>query len=186
MDLVQTCAELEQHDDLHLARLLILINVFAGNKGTQTVEGLTKLAKLDFLLRYPAYLERALRAKQEAEEARKSIEKAAVADYERRSIESRMVRFRYGPWDHRYRRLLNILVGRGLVSLQIEGRTVKIGITEAGRQTANELIANEVFQPFDGRARLLKANFNIAGTNLMKFIYETFPEVVSLRYNEKI
>lgn len=187
MDLVQTCADLERHDELHLARLLILLNEFAGPRRNHTVEGLTKLAKLDFLLRYPAYLERALAAKQADEEARRvAVQKAEVSDYERRSIESRMVRFRYGPWDHRYRRLLNILVGRGLVSLNIEGRTVQIGITEAGRQVAEELAAVQAFAPVQKRAKLLKANFNIAGTSLMKFIYATFPEVVSLRYNEEI
>ena len=56
MDLMRTCVELERNDDLHTARLLILLDVFAGQDGTQTVDGLTKLAKLDFLLRYPANL----------------------------------------------------------------------------------------------------------------------------------
>src|ERR1041384_107883 len=100
MDLVRTCAELERNDDLHLARLLILLNVFAGRDGTHTVEGLTKLAKLDFLLRYPAYLERAVKARLEGQEDERTVERVSVADFERRSIESRMVRFRYGPWDH--------------------------------------------------------------------------------------
>lgn len=180
MDLVTASAELERNDDLHLARLLILLNTFGGKDGTQVIEGLTKLAKLDFLLRYPSYLERALTAKQ------KSVAQAVVEDYERRSIESRMIRFRYGPWDHRYRRFLNILVGRGLVRLEVEGRTVKIGITPEGRRIAESLGASDAFATTRVRAGLLRTNFNIAGTTLMRFIYETFPEIVSLRFNEEI
>ena len=45
---------LEGDDSLHLGRLLILVDVFAGHKGDQTIDGITKLAKLDFLLRYPS------------------------------------------------------------------------------------------------------------------------------------
>ncbi|MCA0202567.1 MAG: hypothetical protein LCH56_17365, partial [Proteobacteria bacterium] len=104
-----------------------MIDAFAGKKGDQKLEGLTKLAKLDFLLRYPAFLERALRVRgSDASEVR-------VEDFERNSIEARMVRFRYGPWDHRYRRFLNTLAGRGLVDVCTSGRTVIIGLTERGR-----------------------------------------------------
>src|SRR6266480_7920176 len=39
-------------------RLLILIDAFTSS--SKSLEGRTKLAKLDFLLRYPAHLERAL------------------------------------------------------------------------------------------------------------------------------
>jgi hypothetical protein len=52
---------LEGDDSLHLGRLLVLLEAFGGRRGDQPIEGLTKLAKLDFLLRYPVYLERAWR-----------------------------------------------------------------------------------------------------------------------------
>ena len=54
---------LEADDALHLGRLLVLIDTFGGRSGDKQIEGLTKLAKLDFLLRYPDYLERALIAR---------------------------------------------------------------------------------------------------------------------------
>ena len=97
-----------------------------------------------------------------------------------------MVRFRYGPWDHRYRRFLNVLVGRGLARLEIEGRTVNIGITPEGRRLAESLSESQAFRTTSRRAKLLKTNFNIGGTTLMRFIYATFPEIVSLRFNEEI
>lgn len=50
-----------EKDELHMARLLILLQAFAGKKGSKAINGLTKLVKLDFLLRYPLYLEYALK-----------------------------------------------------------------------------------------------------------------------------
>lgn len=60
MNLFLILADLEENDNLHLARLLVLLKAFSGRDGTKTIDGLTKLAKLDFFLRYPTYLERAL------------------------------------------------------------------------------------------------------------------------------
>jgi hypothetical protein len=73
---------LEGDDSLHLGRLLLLMEAFGGRKGNQPIEGLTKLAKLDFLLRYPAYLERALIARKAPEAA------AQVQEFERQSVEA--------------------------------------------------------------------------------------------------
>jgi hypothetical protein len=100
MNLFECMQMLEEDTNFHMARLLILLKACGGRNGEQTVAGLTKLAKLDFLLRYPTYLERALSAK-----GKKTV-KAQVTDSDRSSIESAMVRFKYGPWDFRYRRLL--------------------------------------------------------------------------------
>jgi len=63
MSLFETLASLESNDNLHLGRLLVLLSAFAGNTGSGSVDGLTKLAKLDFLLRYPVNLERALQVR---------------------------------------------------------------------------------------------------------------------------
>jgi hypothetical protein len=52
-------------------------------------------------------LERALKAKG------RSTREVQVEDHERQSVESEMVRYRFGPWDHRYRLFLNILIAEG-------------------------------------------------------------------------
>lgn len=171
---------LEGDDALQLGRLLVLLRAFGGKTGNQPVEGLTKLAKLDFLLRYPAYLERALQARGVVTDPTK------VEDYERNSVEAHMVRYRYGPWDHRYRRLLNTLVGLGLVNVQTDRRTVVIRLTEDGQKAAEQLALDPVYGTMATRAGLLKKHFNIGATNLMEFIYKTFPEVVSLSLGETI
>src|SRR5580700_8564735 len=106
--LVNAVADSENRDDLHLARLLVLLGSADARRTTpitkaKAVEGITKLAKLDFLLRYPTCLERAL------SELGRDPREAQVQPRERTSIEAKMVRFRYGPWDGRYRRWLGLL-----------------------------------------------------------------------------
>lgn len=180
MDLVETIAELDANPELHAVRLLILISAFSGTGQGDAVEGLTKLAKLDFLLRYPVMLERALEAKG------RSIRDVELEDHERLSVESEMVRYRFGPWDHRYREFLNILIGKGLVKVSVEGRKVVITLSDRGRTIASELAVSPEFQAYAKRSSLLKRHFDIQATMLMRFIYNTFPEVVSLRSNERI
>ena len=95
MNLVEMIAELERQPYLHAARLLVLISAFSDAGQGSAVEGLTKLAKLDFLLRYPVMLERAVVAKGH------STRDVHLKDHERLSVESQMVRNRFGPWEHR-------------------------------------------------------------------------------------
>jgi hypothetical protein len=180
MDFVQMVADLDQSPELHLARLLLLLDAFAEDGKGGAIEGLTKIAKLDFLLRYPVMLERALEAKG------RSIRDVQLEDHERYSVESEMVRYRFGPWDHRYREYLNILVTKGLASISIEGRKVIIAATDAGREQAHHLSNNKLFIQYTHRAKLLKRHFDMTATNLMRFIYDTFPEIVSLRSNARI
>lgn len=180
MDMVEVIAALDDEFDLHAARLLLLISAFSREGQEDAIEGITKLAKLDFLLRYPVMLERALEAKG------KPTKGVKLADHERKSVESEMVRYRFGPWDHRYREFLNILVGKGLVTVVVEGRKVVIDLTERGKTLAAELSTNPQFTDIARRSALLKQHFDLKATNLMNFIYETFPEIVSLRSNKRI
>lgn len=180
MDLVEAVADLDQSPELHEARLMVLLDAFTGDDQPGTIEGLTKLAKLDFLLRYPVMLERALQAKGH------SIREVQLESHERHSVESEMVRYRFGPWDHRYREFLNILVAKGLVSTSIEGRKIVILLTAQGRDLARQLANQQNFEQYSRRAKLLKRHFDMTAVNLMKFIYDTFPEIVTLRSNEAI
>lgn len=180
IDIVKTVAGLDENFELHLSRILILLDSFAGSDGTGTVNGITKLAKLDFLLRYPVMLERALKAKN------RSIQNVKLEDHELKSVESTMVRYRFGPWDHRYREFINLLIAKGLATVDIEGRTTIIGITADGREIASNLKVDILFEPYVRRSKLLNAHFDLTSTNLMQFIYSTFPEILSLRPNEPI
>ena len=180
MSFFETAAAIEENDNLHLGRLLVLLEAFAGKDQQGTVDGLTKLAKLDFLLRYPVNLEKAL-----AVRAKRSSD-AKVAELERNSIESSMVRYRFGPWDFRYRRFLNIMTARGLAQTTVQGRTVQVGLTPKGVELAKQLIASPDFELMSERAGLLKRHCDLTATNLMKFIYDTFPELSSMRAGQAI
>lgn len=173
--------ELEQNEDLHLARLLVLLAAFVGNDATGSVEGLTKVAKLDFLLRYPRYLEKAIK------ERHANPELAEVQDHERLSVESRMIRYKYGPWDHRYRRFINLLVAKQLATVHVDGRTIHVGLTPEGKRRGDALAAAPEYSDIARRSRLLKTHLgDLKAKALMEFVYETFPEITTLRYGEAI
>jgi hypothetical protein len=180
MDFFESLAALELNPELHCARLLILLEAFANEEGTGEVEGVTKLAKLDFLLRYPVMLERALLAK------RHSAKVVGLLDHERNSVESKMVRYRFGPWDHRYPRLLSLLQAKGLVQMRMDGVTKMVGLTPQGAQLGKHLGETEEFAAVARRARLLKRYFDMPATRLMRFVYATFPEIASLELNTAI
>ncbi len=178
--MIRSAARVGMMDEPHEARLLILL-LAAGKKTEKPVDGLMKLAKLDFLLRYPNCLERALLA------AEKDPEKARVQPHERANIETAMIRFRYGPWDHRYRRWIGLLSARRLVETSVEGRTVRVRLTAAGRALATTLTEREEFKDLAERSFVIAQVFgDFGGTRLKDFIYSVFPELTSLRWGEEI
>lgn len=180
MSFFKALMALDEDDNIHTARLLLLLQAFAGRSGENKINGLTKLVKLDFLLRYPIYFSRAL--KKEGI----SPEEVKIKNYEKRSVESKMIRYHYGPWDPRYRRFINILVGKGLCEVDVRGRTIYFGLTKEGKKVAEKLSQCDEFQDFVSRSILLKKHFEKSGTALKNFIYETFPEIVSLNKGDII
>jgi hypothetical protein len=180
LELVKALARTELDDNLHMARLLLLLAGHAG-RTNKPMDGVTKLAKLDFMLRYPNCFERALAAKG------LPTESAQVQDYERSTIESKMVRFRYGPWDHRYRRWIALLAAKRLVHVAVEGRTVKLWLTDAGHEAAKAFVNAPELDDIGLRARLVAKEFgSMSGSQLTSFVYETFPEISSMRWGDPI
>lgn len=178
-DLMQIVTSLDVDEDVHLARILVLLRAFH-EPDRPAIEGITKLAKLDFLLRYPSCLQTALKARGVKDE------QIPVDDFEALTIEARMVRYRYGPWDHRYRRFLNVLAAKGLATASVEGQTINIDLTHAGGALADTLIASPAFSRVHLRAKLLKKHLDLKARALMEFVYDTFPELTSLEFNEGI
>jgi hypothetical protein len=180
MDYVEILAELDEQPCLHKSRLLILLYVFAGDNNVSAIEGITKFAKLDFLLRYPTMLKRALEAKN------LSTKDFFIENHELYSVESEMVRYRFGPWDHRYRYHLSLLAGEGLIKIISEGRKVIISLTDKGFTLSYKLSIDPLLKAYTVRAGILRRHFNLTSTYLMNFIYETFPEIVSLNSGKRI
>jgi len=159
------------------ARLLLLIDAFT--QANLSLQGRVKLAKLDFLLRYPQFYRRALRAK-----GRKIKEEGDVSE---NNIEGRMVRYRYGPWDPAYYALLGSLLGRGLIETVPEGRYTGLRTTPVGQRVAASLSETPAWEQTAQHAKKLRAAFSTTtGTTIMKFIYENFPEVSQATWGEKL
>lgn len=173
----------------HAARILLLLRFCGKPQGKRStalpgVEGRTLLAKLDFFLRYPAYLRLAARLRQES---MSDTELGIVSDAELTSVESRMVRFLYGPWDHLYYPVLGYLIGKGLVCVQTPRRSEVFRLTAEGMTAADRLASDPAYTDLAQRARAAYRLFNkFGGTSLKNFIYESFPEVVNRNIGEII
>ncbi|ANB77309.1 hypothetical protein AYM40_35075 [Paraburkholderia phytofirmans OLGA172] len=182
LELARALAATERDDDFHIGRLLLLLEAHSGEgQRNKPMEGLTKLAKLDFLLRYPNCLERALTASQ------RSAEEAHVREFERTTIESKMIRFRYGPWDHRYRRWVSLMAARSLVEVGVIGKTVQIWLTPLGHEIAEQLTADGSLEAVADRASVVAKRFGTkSGTALKDFVYDTFPEITDMKWGQEI
>lgn len=156
----------------HVARLLLLVDEFS-SPGEKALDGLTKLAKLDFLLRYPAFLDR-LTSRLGLNDA----DSEPARDVERLAVTDPMVRYKYGPWDDRYYALVGSLIGRGLAEYT-EGRgKVALRVTLEGQRAAGRLRRAPEWQRVARRARFLRDNFDLSGTQLKALIYDAFPALV--------
>jgi hypothetical protein len=175
-DPITSEAELEYHQ----ARVLILLNAFTANRRS-TMKGLTKLAKLDFLLRYPHFMEKLLPGGADA-----WTDQARPVEAEYKAVESRVVRYKYGPWDDRYYPVLGALVGRGLLTYSASDSGMEFGLTEDGRRVASDLAREPAWQVTAARASLLRKYFNYTGNRLKTLIYTTLPDVVDRPWRSEI
>lgn len=159
------------------ARILLLIDKFTTR--AKFLEGRTKLAKLDFLLRYPHFMQRALTI-------RAPDMVMTVSKDEAQNIENRMIRYRYGPWDPSYFSVLGRLIGKGLVQIVPAKQGVGYRATEIGHQLAVNLVEEESWQETWERIELLKSHFDLSGNSLKKFIYKHFPEVTGASWGSEL
>ncbi|MFJ4866470.1 hypothetical protein [Streptomyces sp. NPDC088748] len=150
------------------ARLLLLIDVFSGAKG---IEGRMKLAKLDFLLRYPDHFNRLMAVRRPGVDAGEN-------PWLTGTIEQSMIRYKYGPWDPTYYSLLGALTGKGLIEPRHEDAIATYCTTPTGHDVAHALTQSESWRPVYDRAVLLRRHFNLTGTTLKNLIYETFSDIV--------
>jgi hypothetical protein len=165
--------------ELHAARLLLLIAICGKKKkatGLKRLDGLTKLAKLDFLIRYPEFFRKLA----------KHLGHLALTPV--RTIESSMVRYHYGPWDDRYYHILSYLEGKGLLKVTKSRSTYEFGLSELGMIAAARLAESEEFRDLVQHMETVQALVGrMAGNALKELIYEVFGrEVVDLKLGEPI
>jgi hypothetical protein len=187
LKILQLAAAVENSDEFNEARLLLLLKAAAGKEETaKPLDGIMKLAKMDFLLRYPNMLVRALNVIGESKKSALAAA-AAIPEEDRDTIEARMIRFRFGPWDPRYRRWLSILVAKQLAIVYREGRTVKIQLSKAGMALAEQLAEVEAFKPLAERARIVNSAVgSMPSTKITAFVYKIAPEIVNMKWGNAI
>lgn len=174
---IDTIIKLDESYDFHLARLLILMNEMSKKEYGEIIQGITKLVKLDFLLRYPNVLEQALKRKG------KSTASIKIKPYEVDSVESKMIRYKFGPWDNRYWEFLRILEAKGLIDFGEENKTVLIRITPQGKTIAENLIDLKEFEDYFKRSKVITTTFGKnKATYLMKLMYDLRPELYQMKY----
>lgn len=159
--------------EFHAARLLLLVKV-CGTAGR--IDGLTKMAKLDFFTRYPEFFEvaRAAIAKTPADQD--------LASKNHQAVEASMVRHHYGPWDKRYYHVLAHLEAKQLISVMKEKKSYQISLTALGRDSAQRLADRPSFAPVVTRLKQVKAVFGAkSGSYLKDLIYRLFDAEVSRR-----
>ncbi|WP_406320038.1 hypothetical protein [Streptomyces sp. NBC_01637] len=161
------------------ARLLILIDAFSETAASKGIEGRMKLAKLDFLLRYPDHFNQLMAD-------RRPDDDPGDDPWLTGAIEQSMIRYRYGPWDPAYYALLGALTGKGLVEPRHENAIATYRTTPAGRSATESLAASESWRPVRERARLLRRHFNLSGNKLKDLIYQAFPDIVEADWGTQL
>lgn len=151
--------------EFHAARLVLLLQLC----GTRNrIDGLTKLAKLDFFVRYPQFFN----------ELCSQLGVSATA--KTRSVESAMVRFHYGPWDQRYYHLLAYLEGKGLLEVRRDRNAYTFELTERGKNAAGILIKKQSFAEIVAQMRAVKSVLGKkSGNTLKKLVYDVFRSEVA-------
>jgi hypothetical protein len=162
--------------EFHAARILLLLK-YIGTSKPKKIVSRTKIAKIDFFVRYPTYLEKA--AKILGEERIPHFSEI----YE---PESRMIRYKYGPWDKKYYNIFAYLTAKGMIEVEPSGKGDIFVLTNKGSVAAEELEGPE-YEEIIQRCKLVKKLFGSrSGTGIKKFIYEKFPEVVGKEVGEVI
>ncbi len=166
--------------EFHAARLLLLLHL-CGISGR--IDSLTKLAKLDFFVRYPDFFEIARAADMPSDTS--DIHKQISSD---QAVESVMIRHYYGPWDKRYYHVLAQLEAKHLIAVSKKGNSYQIKLTNIGKDRAKILSKRSSFISLAEHMRAVKKIFGSKNGNyLKKLIYHLFDSEVGKRpIGEKI
>lgn len=164
--------------EFHAARLLLLI-FMCGNMRKDTdghsIEGLTKLAKLDFFIRYPSFFNR----------ISDYLQKDAQIESE--EVESKMIRFHYGPWDKRYYQVLPYLEARGIIRIEKNKKQYIFSLTKLGEDLAKQLKKNKEYGDLVGKMKVVGKTFrNTSGSRLKDLIYQVFKSEVANKNLDEI
>lgn len=170
----------------HQARVLLLITAVCASAGhNRKLDGLTKLAKLDFLLRYPA-LAHVVLDQLDPRDGRLALTKRDLAAPT--AVEAPMIRYKFGPWDDRYYPVIGALVGRGLVRYAT-GRqgSVALVATPAGKRLAAQMSTSSEWRAIGTRSEAIAdASSGMTGSALKDLIYQRLADLMDRPHRQVI
>jgi hypothetical protein len=168
----------------HQMRVLMLVAAVSATEGhSRKLDGLTKLAKLDFLVRYIGLASHVLDGLR-ANDSRLHVQ----SESELTDVEAPMIRYKYGPWDDRYYPVIGALVGRGLLRY-VKGRrgSVALAPTARGRKLVEGLASSNEWQDVNERCiAIAEATSGMSGAVLKDLIYERLPELMDRPHRQVI
>ena len=98
-----------------------------------------------------------------------------------------MVRFKYGPWDNRYRLFLSILWAKGLILVERQGKTLQFQISDKGLEVSEQLVGRKEFRDYVTRSQAIKKHFaDYQGTTLASKIYGWLPFLSEMKFGDEI
>jgi hypothetical protein len=154
--------------EFHAGRIVLLLATCGGV--SSAISGLTKMAKLDFFVRYPDFFEVVSRDPDRPSDGRSQ------------AVEAAMIRHRYGPWDKRYYHVLAFLKSRGLITIKKAGKSFRIALTRAGKLVAKRIGAAPAFAGMKEQMKRVDERLGgKTGNELKKMIYMIFDEEVGQR-----
>ncbi|PFC40642.1 hypothetical protein CN300_26265 [Bacillus thuringiensis] len=169
--------------DFHAYRILLLLRICGivktGFFDNYTIYGRGKFSFYDFLIRYPFYLEKALKIKKK-DSLIKGLE---IKSYETEDAFSPMISYIRGPWDHKYPDVLNYMVSKNLITVHYSNfnkskKAFCITLTQLGIEKAEMVVKEEPI--WMKRMEAINVIFKKDTTNqtVEKFIREHFPSLI--------
>ncbi|MFK3677979.1 hypothetical protein ACI2IP_09610 [Microbacterium sp. NPDC090218] len=162
-------------------RILSLVHSVAELPSTAgKVDSLTKLAKLDFLVRYP--------------EARDAV-RGTLAGHASRRVDlnpssgwSSMVRHKFGPWDDSYYPVIGALVARGLARyVRAKNRAVGVSLTKTGNDLYRKLREDEAWDEVAAEVETVASEFgHLTGNKLKDAIYTALPHALDVPHRTEL
>lgn len=175
---VEDRASMREDLAYHQARVLVLVDAVAAMAGNaRKLDGLTKLAKLDFLVRYPALAPVVLDSVDSSDPRLHLVNENPDQPTD---VEAPMTRYKYGPWDDRYYAIVGALVGRGLLRYTRGRRgSVALATTVAGREVVSRLAETEEWAPVRDRCELIaEASAGMSGNAIKDLVYRRLPSLM--------
>ncbi|MGW4339036.1 hypothetical protein ACWEK5_40490 [Rhodococcus koreensis] len=177
-----------QREDLayHQARVLMLVAAVSSTSGhAGKLDGLTKLAKLDFLLRYPALAFHVLDSL-DMDDPRMHLSTHELADPT--DVEAPMIRYKFGPWDDRYYAVVGALIGRGLIRYAKPRKgSIAVAPTSAGRRLVADMTTTTQWTAINDRSyAIAEAAAHMTGNALKDRIYERLAALMDRPHRQVI